>query len=196
MLDIFLAAGHHQYAKGAQLYCQLMKQLETSPEYKEIFESFTAHENHVVCYSYHEWSGTWCDICIEQRLMKTAKLEGGLSRGRMRNCDSSHKCWIQTLNHFCYINDCMKEGIKKHGPLHKDLAKTWMKQDTEAIGLVLKWLEEKKLFDLDCDKQLLVYFSTGFTSTVDDVVNAERAAEVGRKMQINFDGKSVHLSCM
>ena len=144
MLDIFSAAGQHQYAKGAQLYCQLMKQLEISPKYKEIFESFTAHENHVVCYSYHEWSSTWCDICIEQRLMKTAKSEGGLSRGRMRNCDSGHKCWIQTLNHFCYINDCMKEGIKKHGPLHKDLAKTWMKQDTEAIGLVLKWLEEKK----------------------------------------------------
>ncbi|KAK5923153.1 hypothetical protein CgunFtcFv8_000149 [Champsocephalus gunnari] len=27
MLDIFAAAGHHQYAKGARLYCQLMKQL-------------------------------------------------------------------------------------------------------------------------------------------------------------------------
>ena len=27
MLDIFSAAGHHQYAKGARLYCQLMKQL-------------------------------------------------------------------------------------------------------------------------------------------------------------------------
>jgi len=30
MLDTFLAAGHLQYAKGARLYCQLMKQLETS----------------------------------------------------------------------------------------------------------------------------------------------------------------------
>ena len=29
MLDIFSAAGHHQYAKGARLYCQLMKQLES-----------------------------------------------------------------------------------------------------------------------------------------------------------------------
>ena len=54
MLDTFSAAGHHQYAKGAQLYCQLMKQLETSPEYKETFESFTAHGNHVVRYSCHE----------------------------------------------------------------------------------------------------------------------------------------------
>ena len=191
MLDIFSVAGHHQYAKGARLYCQLMKQLKTSPEYKETYESFTAHGNHVVRYFCHEWSGTWCDICIEQTLMKVAKSEGGLRRGRMRNSDSGHKCWIQTINHLSYINDCMEEGIKKHGPLHKDLAKTQMKQDTEAIGLVLKWLEETNPFDLDHDKQLLVSFSTGFTSTTDDAVNAERATEVGRNMQINLDGKSV-----
>ena len=75
----------------------------------------------------------------------------------------------------------MEEGIKKHGPLHKDLAKTWMKQDTEAIGPVRKWLEKNNPFDLDCDKQLLVSFSTGFTSTADDTVIAERAAEVRRQ---------------
>ena len=92
MMDTFSAAGHHQYAKGAWLYCQLMKLLETLPEYKEIFERCTAHGNHVVRYSCHDWSGTWCDICIEQRLMKAAKSEGGLSRGRMRNSDSGHKC--------------------------------------------------------------------------------------------------------
>jgi hypothetical protein len=28
LLDIFAAAGHLQYAKGAGLYCQLMKELE------------------------------------------------------------------------------------------------------------------------------------------------------------------------
>jgi hypothetical protein len=48
MLDTFSAAGHHQYAKGARLYCQLMKQLQNSTQYKDIFERFTAHMNHVV----------------------------------------------------------------------------------------------------------------------------------------------------
>ncbi len=127
MLDIFSAAGHHQYAKGARLYCQLMKQLESSAAYKETFDSFTAHGNHVVRYSCHDWSGTWCDIFIEQRLMKAAKSEGGLSRGRMRNNDSGHKCWVQTLNHFSDINQRMEDGVKKHVPLHKDLSKTRMK---------------------------------------------------------------------
>ena len=66
-----------------------------------------------------------------------------------------------------------------------------MKQDTEAIGFVLKWLKENNLFNLDRDKQLqlLASFSTVFTSIADDAVNAERAAEVGRVMQINLDGK-------
>ena len=135
VLDTFAAGGHHQYAKGARLYCQLMKQLESSPAYKEIFENFTAHGNNVVYYSCHDWSG---DICIEQRLMKAAKSEGGLSRGRMRNCDSGHKCWVQTLNHFSDVNQRMEEGVKKHDPLHKDLSKTRMKRDAEAIELVLK----------------------------------------------------------
>ena len=34
-------------------------------------------------------------------------------------------------------------------------------------------------------------FSTGFTSTADDAVNAERAVEVGREMQTKLDGQSV-----
>lgn len=191
MLHIFAAAGHHQYAKGARLYCQLMKELEKMPTYKDTIEHFTAHGNHVVRYSSHEWSGTWCDICIEQTLMKAAKSQGGLSRGRMRNSFSSHKCWVLTLSHFSDVNQRMEEDVSKHAPVHRDLSKTQIKQDAEAIELVLKWFEENKPFDNDRDKDLLVSFSTGFTSTGNDLVNAERAAEVGMRMQIKLDGQSV-----
>ena len=54
MLNTVSAVGHHQYAKGVQLYGQLMKKLETSPEYKETFEGFSANGNHVVRYSCHK----------------------------------------------------------------------------------------------------------------------------------------------
>lgn len=190
MLDIFAAAGHHQYAKGARLYCQLLKECETLPGYKETLESFTAHGNHVVRYSSHDWSGTWCDICIEQTLMKAAKSEGGLSRGRMRNSDSGHKCWVLTLSHFSNVNRCMEADVNTHAPLHRDLGKTQMKRDAEAVALALQWFEENNPFDHDRDKEMLVSFSTGFTSTGDDPVNAERAAEVGREMQKKLDGQS------
>ena len=70
---------------------------ELLPGYKEIFEQHGSLLS--PC-----WSDTWCDISIEQTLMKAAKSEGGLSRGRMRNSDSSHKCWVQTLSHFADVN--------------------------------------------------------------------------------------------
>ena len=191
MLHIFAAAGHHQYAKGARLYCQLMKELETLPAYKDTLEHFLAHGNHVVRYSSHEWFDTWCDICIEQTLMKAAKSEGGLSRGRMRNSFSGHKCWVLTLSHFSDINQRLEEDVSKYAPLHTNLLKTQMKRDAEAVELALKWFEENMPFDNNRDKELLVSFSTGFTSTEGDSVNAERAAEVGMEMQIKLDGQSV-----
>ena len=161
MLDIFAAAGHHQYAKGALLYFQLMKELETLPAYQDTLENFTAHGNRVVRYSSHEWSGTCCNTCIEQTLMKAAKSEGGLSRGRMRNSVSGHKCWVLTLSHFSDVNQQMEEDVRKHAPLHRDLAKTHMKRDAEAVELAGKWFEENKPFDNARDKELLISFSTG-----------------------------------
>ncbi len=191
MLDIFASAGYHQYAIGARLYCQFMKELETLPAYQDTLESVTAHGNQAVHYSRHEWSGTWCEICIEQTLMKAAKSEGGLSRRRMRNSDSGQKCWVLTLSHFSDVNQRMEEDIRKQAPLHRDLTKTQMTRDVEAVEVVLKWFEENKPFDNDRDKGLLVSFSTGFKSTGEDSVNAERAAEVGREMQSKLDGQSV-----
>ena len=66
-----------------------------------------------------------------------------------------------------------------------------MKRDAKAVELVLKWFEEYKPFDNDRDKELLVSFSTGCTSTADDSDNADIAAEVGMEMQIKMDGQSV-----
>ena len=64
-----------------------------------------------------------------------------------------------------------------------------MKRDAEAVKLALQWFEEHNPFDGDRDKKVLVSFSTGFTSTGNDAVNAERAAEVGRNMQKKLDGQ-------
>jgi len=96
-----------------------MRQLPSLSDYKEIFESFNSCGNHVVRYSCHDWSGAWFDICIEQTLMKAAKSEGGLSRGRMRYCASGHKCWVQTLNHFSDVNLRILKGVEKDDPLHR-----------------------------------------------------------------------------
>ncbi|KAI4795145.1 hypothetical protein KUCAC02_031609 [Chaenocephalus aceratus] len=88
----------------------------------------------------------------------------------MRHSDSGHKCWVLTLNHFSNVNQRMEESVKKHALLHRDLGKTQMKRDAEAIDLALQCFEENNPFDPDRDKELLVSFSTGFRSTG---VNAE-----------------------
>ena len=43
--------------------------------------------------------------------MEAAKLECGLAWGKMKNSDSGHKRWIQTLNCFSYINGYKEEGM-------------------------------------------------------------------------------------
>ena len=67
-----------------------------------------------------------------------------------------------------------------------------MKRDAEAVKLALKWFDENNPFNYDRDKQLLVSFSSGFTSTAE--VNAERSTEIQeirRQMQIKLDGQPV-----
>ena len=135
MIHIFAAAGHHHYVKGARLYCQLMKELETLPACKDTLQRLTAHWNHVVLYSSHEWSGTWCDMCIEQTLMKPATSQGGLSRGRMRNSFSGHKCWVFTLSHLSDVNQRMEEDVSKHFPVHRELAKLGRQSMTSTIDI-------------------------------------------------------------
>lgn len=88
----------------------------------------------------------------------------------------------------------MEQDIRKYAPLHRDLAKTQTKRDAKAVELALNWFKENKPFDDDRDNELLVSFSTGFTNTGDESVNAERAAEVERKTQIKLDGQSVTLT--
>ncbi len=53
--------------------------------------------------------------------MKAAKSDGGLSRGRMRNSDYGHICWVQPSTTLLMSTSAWR---KMSGPLHKDLAKT------------------------------------------------------------------------
>ena len=52
-------------------------------------------------------------------------------------------------------------------------------------------LKANNPFYINCNKQLLISFSTGFTSTADDSDNVEKAPEVEMEMQIKHAGQSV-----
>ena len=162
-------------SEGARLYVQLMRQRQEIPVFQETLTKFTVYGNHAVRFSDHEWSGTWTDITIEPTLMRDAKSSGGLNRRRFRN-ESAHRCWIQTLNHFSNIHQELEHGMNKRGvPDHTDVTKAQMKNDEDAVNAIVGWLEEVNPFDATRDRKTLVSFSTGFSSTPEDPVNADQA---------------------
>ena len=96
MLHVFAAAGHHNYAKAACLYVQMMKTYEKgSAEEIAIISSFKENRNHVVTYSSKERSGVI--LTIEQTLMKNSKSEGGISGGRIAISSRHRGYWFKHL---------------------------------------------------------------------------------------------------
>ena len=79
---------------------------------------------------------------------------------------------IYKLSQICIITCRKRSSQELHGapyaPLHRDFLKIQMKQDAEAVELALKWFEENMPFDNNRDKELLMSFSTGLTSTGGD----------------------------
>ena len=104
MLDIFAVDGHHNYAKAARIYVQMMlKYGERSLEQQAVIKSFKMTGSQVVRYTSHEWPGIWRDLCIVQASMNTSKSNGGLSGEPFRNGESLHRGWVQTLSHLSLI---------------------------------------------------------------------------------------------
>ena len=178
MLNTFAAAGHHHYAKAARLYVQLMEMHQNTPEMKRTVEQFNTHGAHVVRSSDHEWSGTWTDMTIESTLMREAKSSGGLSTGRFRN-KAAHDLWVQSLNHFTLVNQELQHTAKDNLQLfHAELSKSQIKRDDAAVNAICGWLEEYNPFDEDRNRNVLVSFSTGFTSSSEDEVKVDEAENV------------------
>ena len=126
--------------------------------------------------------------------MKPSKSLGGMDRGRMKNSESGHRVWLETLNHMTNINLLMEEHAdedsSQQSDIHKDLGPTRMQRDAEAVAHIGTWFDSRKPFDQDRDRALLVSFSTGFTSTEGaDDVNADQAMKVGEQMNTILNNK-------
>ena len=82
----------------------------------------------------------WTNMCIEQKVMRPSMSQGGPGRGRMKNSESGHRLWLETLNHMSTINFMMEKG-EEEGDCgeknnHKDLGSSRIKKDEEAVILV------------------------------------------------------------
>ena len=83
----------------------------------------------------------------------------------------------------------MEKNKTQHQVLHQDLAVAQKLEDGKAVLLVHEWLDEMQPFDGTHEKNVLVSFLTGFLSTEVDNVNADKAVNIGKNIQIKVDGQ-------
>ncbi|KAJ8880709.1 hypothetical protein PR048_017179 [Dryococelus australis] len=92
MSPLLHAAGHLHYAKCAHIYVQQMEELPSRmPPYE--YTRFVQEGAFTVRRGHEFWSGTWSDMVIEQNLMRSMKVKGGLS-SRRGYSDSVLTQWI------------------------------------------------------------------------------------------------------
>ena len=96
MLNLYAATGHHNYAKSARLYLQMMNNL--SLDYPWLYNQYTQHGFHSVWRTDKAWAGLWTDLIIEQTMMRSVKSIGGLTLGvewmRVSGIYGLHLCII------------------------------------------------------------------------------------------------------
>lgn len=79
MLPYLAASGHNLYAKSIYLYLQMMEKHQH--QHPDTYSYFAAGL-HVIRRSDRYWAGLSSDLVIEQVLMRSMKITGGLTRGR------------------------------------------------------------------------------------------------------------------
>ena len=118
----------------------------------------------------------------------------------MKNSESGHRLWLETLNHMTNINQVLEsnadeEGTKDKHDNHKDLGASWRKRDLEAIIIIGQWFDFRKPFDNSRDPKLLLSFATGYVSNEEsDSINPEKFMTVGQRMNKSLNNKPFCMS--
>ncbi|GBM29818.1 hypothetical protein AVEN_48269-1 [Araneus ventricosus] len=130
MLVHLHAAGNIHYAKSVHLYLQNMSKLKTTLSDQE-FERFVSQGYFTVRRSDQFWCGFWTDMTVEQVLMRSMKVIGGLKKGRKMS-DSFLACWIFTMPGSLQVTEAMEAFIGVTGvssDQHISLQKSWQTRD-------------------------------------------------------------------
>lgn len=137
MLPLFHAAEHLPYAKSAHLYSQNMIELESkiSPD---------------------EFNGQWTDMIIDQCLMRSIKVIGGLTHGRGVSEHILTKRMLETP--YCVkIQEAFEEfcgGNVEYSEQHLELRDSRRKPTSYARSQVLNNSHSKNFFVLCVQNQL------------------------------------------
>lgn len=183
MLPYFHAGGHFLYAKSAHLYLQDMIKLEETMD-EQTFENF---KNGFFTVKRTEKfnSGTWPDMVIEQSLMKSMKIEGGVSRGR--STQESVLCkWVYGM----YATNTICEEIERFCKIsfdsvdqHVDARDSRIKRDNTDVNKLVDWFTLHNPFP---NTNQLVSLLSGIVGN--DQINCHRAHEIGLQSMVKITG--------
>lgn len=187
MIPHFHAAGHLHYAKAARLYLQQMNSLEEVMPPEE-YQLFTDNGYFTIRRRDSFWSGNFSDQTIEQFLMRTLKLSGGMTHGRGIT-DSTLTKWVHALPRCAPICDELEQFTGVHtgtSEQHRDLRQSTQSRDKKDRGTFVEWLEAHPPF-AGYEAERLVCLSTGLVADLS--VNCDSAVELGRKAASGMSGK-------
>lgn len=152
MLPFFAASGHNLYAKSAYIYLQQMINLADS--HPEVFTFFISGY-HVVRRSDRYWAGLSSDLVIEQTLMRTMKITGGLTRGRGIG-ESQRTQWVLSMPACSTVNDAMQKLTKAcyvTSDQHKDATVARQSKDDQDTRNIFHYLQQRNPFERDSSLQ-------------------------------------------
>ena len=128
MLNLFSAAGLTNYAKIVRLYVQEMRKL---PETRPWLHAQFMNGHHTVRRNPKNVTGIWTDLAIEQTLMHSIKLRGGLTGGHGMT-ESVRHAWVLSLSHVSMIHDAMVQltgAAMKSSEQHQEMGRSRTEQD-------------------------------------------------------------------
>ena len=173
MLPYFAAAGHNLYLKSVYIYSQQMLEL---PQTSQIFHKAFMQANHVVRRSNRYWAGLSSDLIIEKVLMRSVKLNGGLTRGRGLS-EARRALWVLSMPACADISNAMQE-ITEELYLTSDqqeVSVTRLEHDSKYRETILSFLRERNTFSSD-EPQLR---NTETGAVGDKKVNVDKAKAIG-----------------
>ena len=176
MLQYLDASSHNLYTKSAHMYLQNMEKLkQDSPTvYKKLKSGY-----HVVRYSMTEkWAGFSTDLVIEQVLMCSVKLTGGLSRDGGIS-EHQRMVWLLAMPACAEINRAMQDLTKTRYETEeqpKDSTQACLKCAMKDTQQILDYLVTRNPFSED-----LCLWNIASGTIAHASVNVEQAKNVAIK---------------
>lgn len=185
MLPYLAASGHNNYTKSVWMYLQEMSNLQV--DHPEVYQHF---ENglHIVRRSDRLWAGLSSDLIIEQELMRSLKISGGLTRGRGMT-EEQRQLWVLSMPASAEVNratQCISKVTYNSGEQNKDMSKARQERDMQDIRKHLCFFEDRNPLHA---RVSLRNIATGVTA--DKSVNVDLAKNIGQEILNPMDGNVV-----